>query len=185
MAPDSKGSTTAAASARVRGAAARSRRRSSGSVRRFLGLLTLLPFAGRAPLYARLIWTLLLDERIPMSRKAILAGGVGYAFLGRDLIPDEIPVVGGLDDLVVLAIVTDVFLDGVDEVILAEKLSDLGIPRSAYDEDVARIRSILPGPVRRTFRRFPKLIDVAGEAIQQAGLGPRLRGWLDREGSPA
>jgi Protein of unknown function (DUF1232) len=110
---------------------------------------------------------------------------VGYVFLGRDLIPDSIPLIGGLEDLVVVAIATDLFLDGVDPDVLAEKLTALGISRSSYDEDVARVRGLLPGPVRRTIRRLPQALQVAGEAIQNAGLGPRLRGWLDREGSPA
>jgi uncharacterized membrane protein YkvA (DUF1232 family) len=180
-----RGSNGSAAAERGQVKVSRSRGRRGGSVRRFLGLLALLPLAGRAPLYARLLWALALDERIPASRKAVLVAGIGYAFLGRDLIPDDVPVFGGLDDLVVLAIATDVFLDGVDEVVLTERLFDLGIPRSAYDEDVARIRSILPGPVRRTFHRLPQVIDVAAEAIQNAGVGPRLRSWIQREGSPA
>lgn len=162
-----------------------SSRRRAGSVGRFIGLLALLPLAGRAPLYARLLWALVLDERIPASRKAMLAGAVGYVFLGRDVIPDSIPLIGGLDDLVVVAIATDLFLDGVDPDVLAEKLTALGIPRSSYDEDVARVRGLLPGPVRRTIRRLPQALQVAGEAIQNARLGPRLRGWLDKEGSPA
>jgi uncharacterized membrane protein YkvA (DUF1232 family) len=164
---------------------ARSRRSGGGSLRRFLGLLALMPLAGRAPLYARLVFALVLDERVQTSRKAVLAGAVGYIFLGRDLIPDRIPLIGGLDDLVIVALAMDVFLDGVDEALLQEKLADLGISRVAYDEDVARIRQILPGPIRRTIRRLPQAIDVAAEAVQHAGLGPRLRGWLDREGSPA
>jgi uncharacterized membrane protein YkvA (DUF1232 family) len=164
---------------------ARSRRSGGGSLRRFLGLLALMPLAGRAPLYARLVFALVLDERVQTSRKALLAGAVGYIFLGRDLVPDRIPLIGGLDDLVIVALAMDVFLDGVDEALLQEKLADLGISRVAYDEDVARIRQILPGPIRRTVRRLPKAIDVVAEAIQHAGVGPRLRGWLDREASPA
>lgn len=154
-------------------------------MRRVVGLLALLPLAGRAPLYARLLWALVLDDRIPMSRKALLAGALGYVFLGRDIVPDAIPLIGGLDDLVVVAIAIDLFLDGVDDALLAEKLVELGIPRSAYEEDVARIRQLLPGPVRRTIRRLPQAIEVAGDAIRQAGIAPRLRSWLDREGSPA
>ena len=172
-------------STRASKAVARHRKRGGGSVRRVVGLLALLPLAGRAPLYARLIWALVLDDRIPTSRKALLAGALGYVFLARDVVPDSIPILGGLDDIVVVAIAVDLFLDGVDEALLAEKLVELGIPRSAYDEDVARIRQLLPGPVRRTLRRLPQLLDVAGDAIRQAGIGPRVRTWLQREGSPA
>ena len=143
-----------------------------GGVRRALGLLALLPLASRAPVYARLVWALVLDDRTPASRKALLAGGLGYVLLGRDLIPDEVPLLGGLDDLVVVAIALDVFLDGVDPDVLSEKLDELGIDRAAW------IRRFLPGPVRRTMRRLPGLIAGAGEALQHSGLGPRLRGWI-------
>jgi len=161
----------------------RSRGRSGGgSVRRAVGLLALLPLASRAPLYAQLIWALVLDDRTPASRKAMLAGGLGYVLLGRDLIPDDIPLLGGLDDLVVVAIALDVFLDGIDPAVLDEKLDELRIERAAFDEDIARIRRILPGPIRRTLRRLPGLIAAAGEALQHSGLGPRLRAWITGDG---
>ena len=156
-----------------------------GGVRRALGLLALLPLASRAPIYARLVWALALDDRTPASRKAMLAGGLGYVLLGRDLVPDDIPLIGGLDDLVVVAIAIDVFLDGIDPAVLDEKLAELSIERAAFDDDVARIRRFLPGPVRRTMRRLPGLIAAAGEALQHSGLGPRLRAWITKEGSIA
>ncbi len=156
------------------------RRRRGGSLGRLLGILAFLPLAGRAPLYARLIWALLLDERVPSSRKAILAGAFGYVLLGRDIVPDDVPLIGGLDDLVVVAIAVDLFLDGVDEGILAEKLVVLGIPRSAYEEDVVRIRRMLPGPVRRTIRRIPEALELAGQAVSQANIGPRIRSWFEQ-----
>jgi hypothetical protein len=115
----------------------------------------------------------------------MLAGGLGYVLLGRDLVPDDIPLIGGLDDLVVVAIAIDVFLDGIDPAVLDEKLAELSIERAAFDDDVARIRRFLPGPVRRTMRRLPGLIAAAGEALQHSGLGPRLRAWITKEGSIA
>ena len=156
-----------------------------GVVRRALGLLALLPLASRAPIYARLVWALVRDDRTPASRKAMLAGGLGYVLLGRDLVPDDIPLIGGLDDLVVVAIAIDVFLDGIDPAVLDEKLIELSIERAAFDDDVARIRRFLPGPVRRAMRRLPGLIGAAGEALQHSGLGPRLRAWITKEGSIA
>jgi uncharacterized membrane protein YkvA (DUF1232 family) len=147
-------------------------------------LLALLPLASRAPLYARLVWALVLDSRTPTSRKAMLAGGLGYVLLGRDLVPDDLPLLGGLDDLVVVAIALDVFLDGIDPDVLDEKLDELSIERAAFDEDVARIRRFLPGPVRRAMRRLPGLIAGAGEALQHSGLGPRLRAWITSDSGP-
>ncbi len=43
-------------------------------VRRLLGWAAFLPLASRAPIYGRLFWELVLDERTPVGRKAMLAG---------------------------------------------------------------------------------------------------------------
>jgi len=155
----------------------------SGGVRRLLTVVAFLPIASRAPLYARLLWSLLVDDRTPASRKALLAGAVGYVLLGRDVVPDNVPVLGSLDDLVVVALALDVFFSGVDDVTLDAKLAQIGISRAAYDEDVARVRRMVPGPIRRAAGRLPGALDMAGNAITQSGFGPRLRAWLDDRAS--
>jgi uncharacterized membrane protein YkvA (DUF1232 family) len=162
-----------------------SRRRSGAAVRRFLGLTAFLPLASRAPSYARLIFALLRDERTPLGRKAVLAGAAGYLVLGRDIVPDDIPVIGGLDDLVVVVLAVELFLDGVPVELLHEKLDELGIERAAFEQDVAQIRRLTPRPIRRAIRRVPQALSAAGKAINRSGLGPRLRSWISKEGSPA
>ena len=160
-------------------------RSGGGSVRRALGMLALIPLANRAPSYSRLLWALVMDERTPAARKAVLGGAFGYLVLGRDLIPDNLPIIGGLDDFVVVVLALDVFIDGIDDAILNEHLVALGIDRLAFEDDITRLRRILPGPVRRMARRLPGLIQGAGGALQQSGLGPRLRAWINREESIA
>lgn len=162
-----------------------SRRRSGAAVRRFLGLTAFLPVASRAPSYARLIFALLRDERTPLGRKAVLAGAAGYLVLGRDIVPDDIPVIGGLDDLVVVVLAVELFLDGVPADLLHEKLDQLGIERAAFEQDVAQIRRLTPRPIRRAIRRVPQALAAAGKAIRESGFGPRLRSWISKEGSPA
>jgi uncharacterized membrane protein YkvA (DUF1232 family) len=159
------------------------RRGRSPAVRRVIAAAALMPLASRAPLYARLLWSLFADDRTPTSRKVLLGLALGYVVLGRDIVPDRIPVLGQLDDLVVVALATEMFLDGLDEELLAEKLEEAGIPRAAYDEDVARVRRLVPGPIRRAARRLPDAFRFAGNAVAQSGIQPRLRGWL--AGSPA
>jgi len=157
------------------------RGRRSSTLGRALGLMAFMPLASRAPLYARLMLALLVDERTPAARKAMLAGAAGYLLVGRDLIPDDVPLFGGLDDLVVVVLAVDLFLDGVPDDLLEEKLGELEIDRAAFDQDIARIRRLTPGPVRKTIRRIPELIGHASAAFQQSGIGPRVREWINRE----
>ena len=149
-------------------------------MRRMIAAAALMPLAARAPLYARMLWSLLTDERTPVGKKAMLGAAMGYIALGRDIVPDKVPILGQLDDLVVVALAIELFLEGLEEDLLAEKLQEAGIPRAAYDEDVARVRRFVPGPIRRSVRRIPGAVRTAADAVAQSGLQPRLRGWLER-----
>lgn len=154
-------------------------------LRRLLGWSMLLPLASRAPMYGRLIWELVRDDRTPMGRKAMLAAALGYLVIGRDLIPDDLPLIGGLDDLVVVVLAVDLFLDGVPEAVIDEKLDDLGIDRRSFRDDLARIRRFTPGLLRRIIRRAPAMISFADDTLHNSGLGPRVRAWINKEGSIA
>lgn len=155
------------------------RRGRSPGIRRLIATAAFMPLAGRAPLYARLIASLIGDERVPVTRKALLGGAFGYVVLGRDIVPDRVPVLGQLDDLVVVALAIDLFVEGLDEALLEEKLAEVGIPRAAYDEDVARVRRLIPGPVRRLARRIPGGFRMVADAVQQSGVPKLLRRWLN------
>ena len=137
--------------------------------------------ASRIPTYARLVTALVLDDRMPVGRKALLAGAAGYLVIGRDVIPDSVPILGGVDDLVVVVLAVDLFLDGAPDDLLEEKLDELGIDRASFDRDIAQIRRLTPGPVRRTIRRVPDLIGGVGDVLKQLGLGPRMRAWITKE----
>jgi uncharacterized membrane protein YkvA (DUF1232 family) len=132
-------------------------------------------------MYGRLFWELIRDERTPTGRKALLAGALGYLALGRDLIPDDLPIVGGVDDLVVVVLAVDLFLDGVPTDVLDEKLDELGIDVRSFREDVARIRRFTPGSLRRIMRRAPAAVGLAGESLRNSGLGPRVRAWINNQ----
>lgn len=140
-----------------------------------------MPLASRAPLYARLVWALVQDPRVPAGRKGLLAGAAAYVVWARDLVPDTIPILGGIDDVIVVMLAIDLFLDGVPDLLLAQKLDELGIERSAFDRDVAQLRRVMPRPVRRLLRDVPRLLDAAVEFSAQAGRGVRLRGRDPKE----
>jgi uncharacterized membrane protein YkvA (DUF1232 family) len=147
--------------------------------------MAFLPLASRAPSYTLLLWALVRDDRTPRSRKALLAGALGYLVVGRDIIPDDIPLLGGLDDLVVLVLAVDLFLDGIPVELLDEHLDELGIERAAFHRDIAQVRRMMPMPVRRFVRRIPGALAAAGRSIESSGVGPRVREWINKEATPA
>jgi len=134
-------------------------------------------------MYARLVWALVVDARVPASRKAVLVAAAGYVFVGRDLIPDEMPVIGGLDDLAVVVLAVEFFLDGVPEHILESKIDELAIDREAFRRDMDQVRRLTPAPVRQLVRRLPGAIDAAGRPVHQTGVWPRVRPRIVKEES--
>jgi uncharacterized membrane protein YkvA (DUF1232 family) len=152
---------------------------------RTITLLALLPLASRLPVHARILVGLLADPRVPASRKALLAGALGYVVSPIDLIPDRFPLIGVLDDLMVAALAMDTFLAAVPEEVLEEQLTAVGLPRAAFDEDVLRVRRLVPRPIRRIVHRIPAALQLLARLVNEADLRTRIRGMLDKEGSPA
>jgi uncharacterized membrane protein YkvA (DUF1232 family) len=62
----------------------------------------------------------LKDSRTPRIAKIILGIAIGYIFLPFDLIPDWIPVVGHLDDLIVVPILVIIALKFIPEEVKRE-----------------------------------------------------------------
>ncbi len=62
------------------------------------------------PNLAKLLFRLLLDRRVPGSRRLVMAVAGAYVALPIDVIPDAIPVLGTVDDLLVLACAVDYLL---------------------------------------------------------------------------
>jgi uncharacterized membrane protein YkvA (DUF1232 family) len=61
--------------------------------------------AGFIPDCLVLIRRLLADPRVSRRRKLVLVALVGYLALPFDLVPDFIPIVGQLDDVIIVALV--------------------------------------------------------------------------------
>lgn len=60
------------------------------------------------------------DERCPRSARWLLGGALAYALSPIDLIPDFIPVLGQLDDLVVLPLLVWLSVRLIPEGLIAE-----------------------------------------------------------------
>jgi uncharacterized membrane protein YkvA (DUF1232 family) len=106
-------------------------------------LLLLFPRLGL--LVARLI----KDERVPVAAKLTLAGLAVYLASPVDILPDFIPFLGYLDDLLVAAVVLDGLLSSVEREVLLSHWS--GDPGSL--DRVARAAAVLSAFVPRRIKR--------------------------------
>lgn len=125
-----------------------------------------LPIASRAPIYSRLIVELVVDGRVPWARKAILGLAAAYIVSPIDLVPDVIPFISRVDDVMVTIIALDLFLEGVPRELMIEKMYTLGIDGRELERDMEAARRILPLPIRSLARRLPALIEAGGEVIR-------------------
>ncbi len=133
-----------------------------------------MPLAARAPLYGRLLVELMLDKRVPGSRKVLLGVAVAYVVSPIDLIPDFIPVISRLDDVAAMVIALDLLLEGVPREVMIEKMYKLGIDGRELERDMASVRRFLPAPIRSAALQLPLAID-RGAAV--------VRTWIDEHRS--
>ena len=70
----------------------------------------------------RLIFRLMLDRRVPVWSKLIIPGGLVYVLSPIDFLPDIIPILGWLDDIIAIVITLTLFLLSIPSDILREHL---------------------------------------------------------------
>jgi uncharacterized membrane protein YkvA (DUF1232 family) len=137
-----------------------------------------LPIASRAPVYGRLVFELAIDKRVPWARKAILGMAVAYIVSPIDLIPDFIPFISRVDDVMVTIIALDLFFEGVPKELMIEKMYTLGIDGRELERDMEAARRFLPLPIRTIARRLPALIEASADVVK-AEL--ETRGYIELE----
>jgi uncharacterized membrane protein YkvA (DUF1232 family) len=142
---------------------------------RTLNLLAFMPLAPRMPLYGRLLWALATDPRVPGSRKALLGIAALYVISPWDLVPDRLPLIGGLDDVVVVVLAVDAFLEGMPVGLIDEKLAELDLPRAELEDDLRRVRRAVPRSVRMAAARVPDALDGIAAFVKRSGLERRFR----------
>ena len=137
----------------------------------------------KLPLYARLVWGLLRDRRVPLRQKGLLVLLAGYIVSPIDVIPDFIPVLGQLDDVAVTLLVLDLFIRGAPKEVVDDHLA-----RIARDED--DLRRDLELTARTLGENFAYLRDNLQRVLERRGTRFRsdahaasgLDEWQGREG---
>jgi uncharacterized membrane protein YkvA (DUF1232 family) len=101
------------------------------------------------PNLGKLLFRLMRDPRVPRRRKIVMGVAVLYPLVPMDLIPDSIPVLGQLDDVLVLAFGIKYLLDGAPAEVIARHWDGTD---DALDVVAALVEwgaDMVPGPVRR------------------------------------
>jgi uncharacterized membrane protein YkvA (DUF1232 family) len=84
-----------------------------------------LRFLLNLPNFVRLYWRLVCDRRVSVWPKALLLLSVIYVVSPLDFIPDPIPLVGEVDDLVIVILVCRLFIYLCPRAVVAEHVRQI------------------------------------------------------------
>ena len=103
------------------------------------------------PRLVKLVWRLARDPRVPARSKAVLVVLGGYLASPIDLIPDFIPGLGQLDDIVVIAFALDQMLNRVAPEIVREHWDGEGDVLELVQEILDISTGFMPGWLKKRF----------------------------------
>ncbi len=101
-----------------------------------------------------LVTRLFFDKRIPSNKKVLVSCLIGYVVMPIDLIPDFIPIIGFIDDLVILILGLDMLLKDIDEQILIDNWSGNQNVIFLIRAIIEKIESNIQDPVFRTIKKI-------------------------------
>lgn len=104
------------------------------------------------PSFGKLLYRLLGDDRVSLLDRVIFGAALVYLFVPMDLVPDWIPALGQLDDLLIVGITLDRLLHRTDEAVLAEHWEGDEASLAALKGLLDRAVGVLPGWVRGLLR---------------------------------
>ncbi|HEY6959132.1 MAG TPA: YkvA family protein [Candidatus Limnocylindria bacterium] len=120
----------------------------------------------KVPTYARLVWGLARDPRVPIGQKAVLGAMAAYLAFPIDIIPDFIPVIGELDDLAVLILGLDWFIRNAPEDVVEEHMARIAQHEDTLTKDLDTAGSVLSDratELRATLERLRSKREGGGE----------------------
>ncbi len=113
-------------------------------------------FVGTVPDLLRLAYRLLRDPRVPVRRRMVAAAALGYVVLPVDIIPDAIPGLGQVDDLVVVSVALRLLMDGAGPDVVAEHWDGPPETLEVVDTVITWGAELVPSRLRRSLRRLTR-----------------------------
>jgi uncharacterized membrane protein YkvA (DUF1232 family) len=131
----------------------------------------------KLPTYARVVWGLMRDPRTPIGLKGMLAAALAYVVLPVDIIPDAIPILGQADDLTVLLLVLDLFIQNAPAEVRAEHTARARNGTADLDRDLARLRGLMGDRFDRIRDDLPDLLERYGRLRDPDEVKRALAAW--------
>lgn len=110
---------------------------------------TITEVAVAIPATGKLLYRLVRDERVDERRRAGVVAALVYALLPFDLIPDRLPVIGRVDDVVIGAAALQSLFEAAGDDIVAEHWDGSEAALSSLLTGVDVIAGFMPKPLRR------------------------------------
>jgi uncharacterized membrane protein YkvA (DUF1232 family) len=134
----------------------------------------------KLPTYARVVWGMVRDPRTPLGLKGLLLAALAYVVLPVDLIPDVIPIIGQADDLTVLLLVLDMFIQNAPPEVRAEHTTRAKNGTADLDNDLAKLRHLMGDRFDAIRDNLPELLDRYGRLRDPDELKRALASWRRR-----
>ena len=138
----------------------------------------------RLPTYARIVWGMARDPRTPIGLKGLLLAALAYLAMPVDLVPDAIPIIGQADDLTVLLLVLDLFLQNAPAEVRAEHTARAKNGTADLDRDLARLRVVMGDRFDQIRDNLPALLDRYGRYRDPDEVKRALASWRRSRSEP-
>ncbi len=131
----------------------------------------------KLPMYARVVWGIVRDPRTPIGLKGMLAAALAYVVFPVDLIPDAIPILGQADDLTVLLLVLDIFIQNAPPEVREEHTTRARNGTADLDRDLERLRGLMGHRYEGIRDNLPEILDRYGRLRDPDALKGALASW--------
>jgi len=118
----------------------------------------LTPLVKRAPKYARLIKVLSTDAHLSAAQRTSLRTALGYLNMPIDLIPDNIPVLGRVDDMLAGFLAVNSVLRTLEPERVEEVLKECDLSPQIIDKDQEILRKISKNIAETTVRKSTNIV---------------------------
>lgn len=101
------------------------------------------------PATGKLVYRLVRDDRVDERKRAGVLAALVYALLPFDFIPDRLPLIGRVDDVVIGAAALQALFEAAGDEIIAEHWDAADSSLDALRNGVDVVAGFLPKPLRR------------------------------------